>query len=254
MFMKIQALKPSLKGFFSLVAIAATANLVGYPVTAQTGGSSIPASPSRVQPDSPAAPAVPTAPISDPGATPGTTPGTAPETTPGTTTTPGATPDGATQPDTSPQSTTRPSTGTSSAASNKTIAEIAASNGSFKTLAKAVKAAGLSTALSGKGPYTVFAPTDEAFAALPKGTLQALLKPENKEKLRKILAYHVLAGEVDSSTLKAGQVPTVEGSPVNVSVSNGEVMVNDARVTTPDIKAKNGVIHVINKVILPPDM
>ncbi len=117
-----------------------------------------------------------------------------------------------------------------------------------------MKAAGLTEELSGKGPYTVFAPTDKAFAALPKGTVQKLLKPENREILKKILTYHVVPGEVDSSTLKPGQVKTVEGSPVRVKVSGSNVMVNDAKVTSPDIKASNGVIHVIDKVIIPPDM
>jgi uncharacterized surface protein with fasciclin (FAS1) repeats len=121
-------------------------------------------------------------------------------------------------------------------------------------LVEAVKAAGLTEELSGKGPYTVFAPTDAAFAALPKGTVEMLLKPENKEVLKKVLTYHVVAGAVDSGTLKSGQVKTVEGSSVKVRVSGSDVTVNDAKVTSPDIKATNGVIHVIDKVIIPPDM
>lgn len=133
-----------------------------------------------------------------------------------------------------------------------TIVEVAAANPSFSTLVTAVKAAGLAEVLSGSGPFTVFAPTDAAFAALPKGTLEKLLKPENREMLQKILTYHVVPGAVESQTLKSGQVKTVEGSSVTVLVMNEGVMVNNARVTTADIKATNGVIHGIDKVILPP--
>ena len=114
-----------------------------------------------------------------------------------------------------------------------------------------MKAAELVDTLSGSGPFTVFAPTDAAFAALPKGTLQKLLKPENKATLQKILTYHVVPGAVDSKTIKSGQVKTVEGSSVNVKVNKGSVMVDKAKVTKADIKATNGVIHVIDKVILP---
>lgn len=135
-----------------------------------------------------------------------------------------------------------------------TIVDVAAANASFKTLVAAVKAAGLAEVLSGKGPFTVFAPTDAAFAALPKGTLESLLKPENKAKLRKILTYHVVPGSVTSAAIKPGKVNTVEGQPVTLSVSGGKVMVNNANVTTADVKASNGVIHVIDKVILPPGL
>lgn len=135
-----------------------------------------------------------------------------------------------------------------------TIVDVAAANPSFKTLVTAVKAAGLAEVLAGEGPYTVFAPTDAAFAALPKGTLEKLLKPENKEALRKVLTYHVVPGKVESSSIQSGQVDTVEGSPVTVTVQNSRVTVNNAKVTTPDIPASNGVIHVIDKVILPPDL
>lgn len=105
----------------------------------------------------------------------------------------------------------------------------------------------------GDGQFTVFAPTDAAFAALPKGTLENLLKPENQETLQKILTYHVVSGAVESRTLRSGQVKTVEGSPVNVGVgANRRIRVNNARVTQADIRAKNGIIHVIDRVILPP--
>ncbi len=135
-----------------------------------------------------------------------------------------------------------------------TIVDVAASNASFKTLVTAVKAAGLVEVLSGKGPFTVFAPTDAAFAALPKGTLEMLLKPENKAKLQKVLTYHVLAGEVKSSAIKPGQVKTVEGQSVTLSTMGKKVKVNNANVTTADVKASNGVIHVIDRVILPPNL
>lgn len=139
-------------------------------------------------------------------------------------------------------------------AKSNTIVDVAVSNPNFSTLVAAVKAAGLVEVLSGKGPFTVFAPTNEAFAALPAGTVESLLKPENRDKLRKILTYHVVSGEVLSTSLKSGKVKTVEGSPVTVTVADGKVMVNNATVVGADVKASNGVIHVINQVILPPNL
>lgn len=135
-------------------------------------------------------------------------------------------------------------------ASEQTIVDIAASADSFKTLTAALKAADLVTVLEGEGPFTVFAPTDEAFAALPKGRLEELLKPENKEKLIEILTYHVVPGAVMSTDLKAGQVATVEGSEVTIELGES-VKVDDAQVVKADIQASNGVIHVIDQVILP---
>jgi uncharacterized surface protein with fasciclin (FAS1) repeats len=124
--------------------------------------------------------------------------------------------------------------------------------GKFNTLVAAVKAAGLVDTLKGPGPFTVFAPTDEAFAKLPSGTLESLLKPENKTKLQKILTYHVVQGKLTSKDVaKLGSATTVEGSKISIKTANGRVMVNDARVTQTDIMASNGVIHVIDKVILP---
>lgn len=140
------------------------------------------------------------------------------------------------------------------AASTKTIVDVATEAGTFKTLTAALKAAGLDATLEGQGPFTVFAPTDKAFAALPAGTVETLLKPENKDKLVKILTYHVVPGSVLSKDLKSGAVKTVEGSPVAVKVKSQAVMVNNAKVTSPDIQASNGVIHVIDRVILPPEM
>lgn len=139
-------------------------------------------------------------------------------------------------------------------ARNKNIVAVAAANPSFKTLTAALKSAGLTETLAGTGPFTVFAPTDVAFNALPKGMLQSLLKPENKVKLVKILTYHVLNGKVTSGQLKSGPVTTVEGSPIRVYVANGKVTVNGAAITSANISATNGVIHAINKVILPPDV
>ena len=132
------------------------------------------------------------------------------------------------------------------------IVDIAASNGSFNTLVAAVTAAGLVDTLKGDGPFTVFAPTDEAFAALPAGTVDSLLLPENKDQLTAILTYHVVPGAVTSDQL-AGQrlsVATVNGAEVHIDGTDG-VTVEDATVTTADIIASNGVIHVIDSVLLP---
>lgn len=135
-----------------------------------------------------------------------------------------------------------------------TIVEVAVADGSFNTLATALKAAGLIETLSGKGPFTVFAPTDKAFAALPKGTVETLLKPENKAKLVKVLTYHVVAGEYPAAKLKTSEEATVEGAKVSISVMPAGVMVNTAKVIAADVKASNGIIHVIDKVLLPPGM
>ncbi|MFS8893122.1 fasciclin domain-containing protein [Synechococcus sp. O70.1] len=134
----------------------------------------------------------------------------------------------------------------------KTIVDVATEAGSFTTLLKALEAADLVKTLSEEGPFTVFAPTDEAFAALPKGTLDDLLKPENKEKLKRVLSYHVVSGELLSQNLEAGKVTTLAEVPVEISIKDG-IRVNDAKVATPDLKASNGVIHVIDKVLLPPE-
>jgi uncharacterized surface protein with fasciclin (FAS1) repeats len=133
-----------------------------------------------------------------------------------------------------------------------TIVDVAAGAGTFTTLVAAVKAAGLVDTLSGKGPYTVFAPTDDAFAKLPPGTVDSLLKPENLPKLKAILLYHVVAGDVTSSALKDGEsVKTVGGKSLKIEIAGGVVKVNDATVVKADIPASNGVIHVIDTVLLP---
>jgi len=132
------------------------------------------------------------------------------------------------------------------------IVDLAVSQDFLSTLVAAVKAGDLVDVLKGDGPFTVFAPTNEAFAQLPAGTVESLLKPENKEKLVKILTYHVVPGKVLSSDLKNGQMAkTVEGSSVKVTLKDGKAMINDATVVNADIMADNGVVHVIDKVILP---
>ncbi|MFX0540455.1 fasciclin domain-containing protein [Roseovarius sp. S4756] len=131
------------------------------------------------------------------------------------------------------------------------IVDTAVDAGSFNTLVAAVEAAGLVETLKGEGPFTVFAPTDDAFAALPEGTVDDLLKPENKDKLTAILTYHVVPGKVMSGDLSDGMTAaTVEGSDVTI-MTEGGVMVNEANVTSADIEASNGVIHVIDSVLMP---
>ncbi|QDT11664.1 fasciclin domain-containing protein [Planctomycetes bacterium K23_9] len=122
----------------------------------------------------------------------------------------------------------------------------------FNTLVAAVKAGELVDVLKGEGPFTVFAPTDEAFDALPEGTLESLLKPENKEKLQAILKYHVVAGKVTAAeVMKIDEAKTVQGGMVTVKVKDGAVMINNAKVVKADVMCSNGVVHVINKVLLP---
>jgi uncharacterized surface protein with fasciclin (FAS1) repeats len=141
--------------------------------------------------------------------------------------------------------------GLASAASAADIVDTAVA-GNFNTLVAAVKAAGLVDTLKGPGPFTVFAPTDEAFAKLPAGTLDNLLKPENKEQLKKILTYHVVSGKVMAKdVVKLQSAKTVEGAEVAIKAGNSGVMVNNAHVTKTDIAASNGVIHVIDAVLLP---
>lgn len=133
-----------------------------------------------------------------------------------------------------------------------TIVDVAAGNADFETLVAAVKAAGLVETLSGEGPFTVFAPTDDAFAKLPAGTLESLLKPENKDQLVSILTYHVVAGKVKAAdVVKLDTATTVNGQAVDVQVMGSTVKIDEATVTATDIYASNGVIHVIDSVILP---
>jgi len=135
---------------------------------------------------------------------------------------------------------------------NKDIVDTAVAAGSFQTLAKALHAADLVDTLKGPGLFTVFAPTDEAFAKLPAGTLDDLLKPENKNKLRAILTYHVIAGEVPAAkVITVSSAKTVNGQEVKITAMGDKFMVNNAQVVKADIPASNGVIHVIDTVILP---
>lgn len=136
-------------------------------------------------------------------------------------------------------------------AAQQTVVEIAAGNESFSTLVAAVQAADLAETLSGEGPFTIFAPTNEAFAKLPAGTVETLLKPENKEKLQKILTLHVVPAKVMAADVKTGAVSTVNGEKLDVIVKDGAVTVNGAKVVKTDIVGSNGVIHVIDTVILP---
>ncbi|MBE9189120.1 fasciclin domain-containing protein [Gloeocapsopsis crepidinum LEGE 06123] len=168
----------------------------------------------------------------------------APEVTPTITPAPGETPADQTTP-------TTPTTG-----ATDDIVNVASGDPSFSTLTELINTAGLADTLEGEGPYTVFAPTNEAFAGLSESTRQELVQPENRETLRRILQYHVVPGEVTSDQLQSGEVATAEGNPVNVQVDAAadQVRVNDATVTQPDIQASNGVIHAIDSVILPPNL
>ena len=142
--------------------------------------------------------------------------------------------------------------GTSLQAQGKDIVDTAVGAGQFKTLAAALKAAGLIETLKGAGPFTVFAPTDEAFAKLPKGTVEELLKPENKAKLTAILTYHVVAGKVMAAdVVKMKEGKTVQGGSVKVNATGGKVMIDNSTVVKADIAASNGVIHVIDTVLMP---
>ncbi len=132
------------------------------------------------------------------------------------------------------------------------IVDVAKSAGQFNTLAAALEAADLVSTLQGDGPFTVFAPTDDAFAALPAGTVDSLLKPENRDQLISILTYHVVAGKVMAAdVVNLTETATVNGRDVAISIVDGNVLINDATVVATDVEASNGVIHVVNKVILP---
>lgn len=232
--MKTQNHSNLLKKLAGVVAIAGASVLIGFPAEGQQQGGALNPSPSifneppynrrSTTPTPEAAPSAPTTPTEQPPAV-------------------------------SPSTPTTPSTEGATTGGENNVVALAAANDSFKTLTAALKAADLTETLSGEGPFTVFAPTDAAFAALPQDALQELLKPENKQILVKILTYHVVPGKVTSTDLKSGEVKTVEGGAVNVKVDPAAgVTVNDAKVVQPDIQASNGVIHVIDKVILPPDI
>ncbi len=145
------------------------------------------------------------------------------------------------------------SVGSLSAAEKKDIVDTAVAAGSFKTLAAALGAAGLVETLKGDGPFTVFAPTDEAFAKLPKGTVEELLKPENKAKLTEILTYHVVAGNVEAeAAMKLTTATALNKQAIKLEVKDKALYLNASKVTTADVKCSNGVIHIIDAVLLPP--
>ncbi|MGB3617982.1 MAG: fasciclin domain-containing protein [Catalinimonas sp.] len=140
-------------------------------------------------------------------------------------------------------------------AADKDIVTLAMEQENLSTLVAAVKAAGLVETLQGDGPFTVFAPTNDAFAALPEGTVESLLKPENKEKLKSILTYHVVSGKVMSTDLSDGMnAATVNGADVMVNTTDGVKLNDNASVVTADVEASNGVVHIIDAVIMPPSM
>jgi len=145
------------------------------------------------------------------------------------------------------------SAGSIKAAETKNIVDTAVAAGSFKTLAAALGAAGLVDTLKGDGPFTVFAPTDEAFAKLPEGTVEKLLKPENKAMLVDILTYHVVAGNVPSSAaMKLTEAAALNKKTIKLEVKDGALYLNTSKVTTTDVKCSNGVIHIIDTVLMPP--
>lgn len=146
--------------------------------------------------------------------------------------------------------------GTGNAQTGNDIVSVAASSNSFSTLTSLIQAAGLADTLQQPGPYTVFAPTNEAFAALPAGTLEQLQQPQNRELLVQILRYHVVPGQLTANQLSSGELKTVENSPVNIRVdsANNQIAVNEARVIQPNISASNGVIYPINQVLIPPNL
>jgi uncharacterized surface protein with fasciclin (FAS1) repeats len=201
-----------------------------------------------------------------PEATPPTPPeGTGtPPTPPEGTGTPPTPPEGTGTPPTKPEGTGtppikpgtgKPPTEPGAATPGKNLLALAEGNSQFTMLTKALKAAGLTETLQGKDNFTVFAPTDAAFAKLPADAVRDLLKPENKEVLVKLITYHVVKGQVLSADLKSGEVKSLEGGVINVKVDPATgVMVNDAKVVQADIKGSNGVIHAIDQVILPPDL
>jgi len=159
---------------------------------------------------------------------------------------------GACSKDGTPQTTTAAKEAATQQVGQPNIVTVAATAGDFNTLVAAVKAAGLVETLQGDGPFTVFAPTDEAFAKLPAGTVDSLLLPENKAKLVAILTYHVVPGEVlAADVVKLSSANTVEGQSLSISVNDAGVRVNDANVTATDVMASNGVIHVIDSVLIP---
>lgn len=226
--------KPAVKGAGSSAGMAHTKQDASPTTTPNTG-----ATPTTT-PDTGATPS----PTPSTGATPTTTPGnrTAPTTNPGTRTAPTTTPGNRTAP-------TNGGTGSSS----QNVVQVASGNSSFSTLVQAVTAAGLANRLSGRGPFTIFAPTDQAFAALPQGAVELLLKPENKRLLQQLLTYHVVPGKLTANRIKTGKLDALGGG-LAVEVQGNKVIVNNASVTQANIQASNGVIHAIDRVLMPREL
>jgi len=149
-----------------------------------------------------------------------------------------------------PPAVTTPTTG------DRTIAELAATDNSLSTFSKVLDTAGMTKTLREQGPYTVFAPSNEAFAEIPEAIREQMLRPENREKLRQVLSYHVVARSLPANQLQSGDVDTLAGERLNVQVNQGtqQVNVNNASVTQPNLTASNGIVHVIDRVILPPNL
>lgn len=147
-----------------------------------------------------------------------------------------------------------PAVAIGSEAQNKTVVEVVVADGSLKTFLAGLRAARLVETLIGEGPFTVFAPSDAAFAALGRETVKDLFEPEDRDKLIKVLNYHIVPGKIAASDLKSGDVKTLAGNSVKIKVIPSIVMVNDAKVVRADIQAQNGIVHVIDKVMLPPEL
>lgn len=251
-FMKTTS-KTTSKTIFNLIAAGSMLFAVSYPIWGQSAvsASSVPtasALKNKTLTQAPAVPSTPSAPLEPTTPVPPVGGGGEMKIP----VAPAAPEGGGTMPKSeTPSAPAAPGSTPAKVATGKTIVSITSSNKKLKTLTAAIKAAGLEETLAGEGPFTVFAPTDEAFAALPPGTLDALLKPENKEKLAQLLTYHVVSGKVESAALKSGDVPSLLGKPITVTVKGKKVMVNEATVTKADVPASNGVIHLIDKVILP---
>lgn len=171
-----------------------------------------------------------------------------------------ASPSATTAPEGSPATTPSPAVTPSNPAgnqsSNQTLDQVVAQNGSFNTLQKAVRAAGLETEVVNQpGPYTVFAPTDQAFAALPADTQNKLFQPENQAKLRRILSYHAVRGNLPPGQIQSGQKTSLEGQPLTITANSGQITaVDSAKIVQPGITARNGVIYGIDRVLIPPDV
>lgn len=191
----------------------------------------------------------------DTGATPTTTPdtGATPSPTPGTGATPTTTPGTRTAPTTTPGTRTAPTTNGGTGSTSQNVVQVASGNSSFSTLVQAVTAAGLANRLSGRGPFTIFAPTDQAFAALPQGAVELLLRPENKKLLQQLLTYHVVPGKLTANRIKTGKLNALGGG-LAVEVQGNKVIVNNASVTQANIQASNGVIHAIDRVLMPREL